>query len=114
MRSVRDRLEDVAEAIQRIEQEQGSGREAFESDPKTQVWMVHHIQIIGEAVRAVLDPLQELAPATPWAEIVGMRHILVHDYFGVDLAEVWSAVENDLPALKVAVERLLESLPPDS
>lgn len=113
MRSVRDRLELVAEAIQRIEKEQVAGRETFDNDPKSQVWMVHHIQIIGEAVRAVLDQLRELDPNTSWAQIVGMRHILVHDYFGVDLDEVWAAVENDLPALKSSVEGLLRSLPED-
>jgi uncharacterized protein with HEPN domain len=110
VRSVRDRLEDVAEAVRRIEQEQCAGREAFETDPKTQVWMLHHLQIIGEAVRAVSDQLKVLDPETPWAQIVAMRHILVHDYFGVDLDEVWSAVENDLPALKDSVERLLKSM----
>lgn len=114
MRTVRDRLEDVLEAIRRIEQEQDLGRQAFDSDPKTQVWMIHHIQIIGEAVRAVLDQLKALDPQTPWAEIVGMRHILVHDYFGVDLDEVWAAVENDLPELKSSVERLLNELPDSS
>lgn len=72
--------------------------------------MIHHIRIIGEAVRAVSDQLMALDADTPWAQIVGMRHILVHDYFGVDLDEVWAAVENDLPTLKEAVVRLLEKL----
>jgi uncharacterized protein with HEPN domain len=77
-----------------------AGHEAFVSDKKLQVWMVHHLQIIGEAVRAVSAELKELDPETPWAVIVGMRHILVHDYFGIDLDEVWNAVENDIPKLK--------------
>jgi len=67
--------------------------------------MVHHIRIIGEAVRAISGQLQILDPRIPWAQIVGMRHILVHDYFGVDLAEVWAVVERDIPNLKSSVER---------
>ncbi len=113
MKSVRDRLEDVQEAIRRIEQEAVHGREAFVADEKLQVWMLHYIQIIGEAVRAVSDELKRLAPQTPWAAIVGMRHILVHDYFGIDLDEVWAVVQNDLPPLKASVERLLAELPPE-
>lgn len=113
MRRVRDRLEDIREAIARIEQEAARGRPLFDEDPKTQIWMIHHIQIIGEAVRSVSNELKELDPTTPWAQIVGMRHILVHDYFGIDLNEVWAAIENDLPSLKVSVARLLATLSTD-
>lgn len=69
--------------------------------------MVHHLQIIGEAVRAVQDHLKELAPDYPWNQVVGMRHILVHDYFGIDLNEVWNVVANDIPKLKETVATLL-------
>lgn len=40
---------------------------------------------------------------------IGMRHILVHDYVGIDVDVVWSAVEHDLPALKRQVEALLKN-----
>lgn len=113
MTRVRSRLLDIAEAIERIEDEAKSGREAFDRDPKVQVWMFHHIQIIGEAVRAASDELRALEPSVPWAQIVAMRHILVHHYFGIDLDEVWSAVQNDIPPLKAAVESLLARLPED-
>lgn len=71
----------------------------------------HHIQIIGEAIRTVVDDLKALDPRTPWAPIVGMRHILVHAYFGVDLEEIWVAVDRDIPELKHAVLTLMEKLP---
>src|SRR5437868_12206218 len=98
------------EAITRIEHEQTTGRSAFLADPKVQVWMIHHIRIIGEAVRPICDELTHLDPVIPWAQIVGMRHILVHDYFGVDLDEVWNVVEKDIPSLKASVIRLLQDL----
>lgn len=47
-------------------------------------------------------------PAHPWREMVAMRNLLVHEYFSVDLEEVWSTVVRDLPALKVQVQALLE------
>ena len=111
MRPIRERLEDVLEAIQLIEEETSGGREAFVNDRKLQVWVIHHVQIIGEAIKPALHHLRTQAPEIPWDQVVGMRNILVHDYFGIDLDEVWSVVEKDLQPLKMAVERVLDSLP---
>ena len=113
MRRVRDRLEDVMVAIRLIEREAVGGRDLFVANEMIQVWMVHHIQIIGEAIRAVSSELGELDSATPWPQIVGMRHILVHDYFGIDLDEVWNVIERDIPSLRIAVERILADLSTD-
>jgi uncharacterized protein with HEPN domain len=43
---------------------------------------------------------RDVHPAIPWAQVVAMRNVLVHDYFGIDLEEVWQAVERDLPPLE--------------
>ncbi len=72
--------------------------------------MVHHLQIIGEAANKVSSELQTLRPEIPWSKMIGMRHILVHDYFGIDLDVVWAVVEQDLPRLRVQVETILEYL----
>ena len=95
----------------RIERYAARGREAFERDELIQVWVIHHLQLIGEAVRALSSELTSRHPQVPWQQIVGMRNILVHHYFGVDVAVVWSAVERDLPALKSRVGDILKSLP---
>jgi len=110
VRMVRDHLEDILEAIHRIAEEANLGREHFMADRRSQVWMVHHIQIIGEAVRSISDQLKTMDPDYPWSQVVGMRHILVHDYFGIDLDEVWNVVEKDIPELDVRVRRHLEAL----
>lgn len=49
-------------------------------------------------------------PQLPWPVIVAMRNVLVHDYFGIDLDEVWRTVERDVPTLKDTVMDLLEEL----
>jgi uncharacterized protein with HEPN domain len=110
MRTVLDRLWDIDTAIERIDAEATHGRAAFDADPKVQVWMLYHIQLIGEAVRAVSEELKALSPLTPWAQIIGMRHILVHNYFGVDLDQVWNVAINDLRPLKLTVTMLLQSI----
>ena len=56
------------------------------------------------------EATRQLAPAIPWTQIIGMRHILVHDYFGVDIEVVWRVVERDLPLLKQEVAGLLARL----
>ena len=75
-----------------------------------QNWFLRHLQIIGEAVRALPEDVRTLAPDIPWSNIVGMRNILVHGYFDIDTDIVWNAATRDVPAIKPAVERLLKTL----
>ena len=107
MRDPKERLLDMLEAIERIERYAARGRVAFEADELVQTWIVHHIQIIGEAAAKLGPEVRERHPEIPWPEVVAMRNVLVHDYFGVDLEEVWRVVERDLPILKRAVEAAL-------
>jgi uncharacterized protein with HEPN domain len=107
LRRDRQRLEDILEAIERIEKYSAEGRAGFDRDELIQTWIVHHLQIVGEAVRALTDETRARRPDIPWLQIAGMQNILVHDYFGIDFNEVWAAVERDIPPLKAAVAELL-------
>lgn len=107
MRDERERLLDIQEAIERIERYAAHGREAFEQDELIQVWVLYHLQIIGEAARALPPEFTARHTGVPWPRIVGMRNILVHNYFGVDVAIVWSVVERELPLLKEQVASIL-------
>jgi uncharacterized protein with HEPN domain len=110
VRDPRERLRDVLEAVERIERYAARGRETFEGDELIQSWFVRHLQIIGEAVRTLPADVRERAPGLPWSKIVGMRHILVHDYFEIDADAVWEAIERDIPELKREIEQLLGTL----
>ena len=107
MRDPRERLQDILEAIRQIERYAARGRQAFEDDELIQNWFVRHLQIIGEAARALPQEIGDRVSDVPWSKIVGMRHILVHDYFAVDTQVVWDVVERDLPNLKRKIEALL-------
>lgn len=100
MRDDRQRLLDIQEAIAQIEKYTVQGRATFDQDELIQIWVIHHLQIIGEACRAISQPLKDQYPAVSWTEIIDMRNILVHIYFGNDKEIVWSVVERDLPRLK--------------
>jgi uncharacterized protein with HEPN domain len=75
-----------------------------------QVWVVHHLQIIGEAARSISQALRVAHPEIPWASVIAMRNLLVHEYFGIDIEEVWSTAVNDLPFLRPLVEAMLAEL----
>lgn len=107
MRDDRERLLDIAEAIERIEAYAIRGRRVFEEDELVQTWIVHHLQIIGEAARKLTEGLRSQHPEVPWAQIMAMRNIIVHDYFHVDVDVVWVAVERDLPDLKAKIGAIL-------
>jgi uncharacterized protein with HEPN domain len=100
MRSDRERLADILEAIEKIERYVPRGKAAFENDELFQVWIVRHLQIIGEAANRVSAETETAFPSVPWKKMIGMRHILVHGYFEIDLDLVWSVIENDLQSLK--------------
>ncbi len=113
MNRTRRRLQDILDAIEQIEKHTAKGRTAFDQSELIQVWMVHHLQIIGEAVRAIDAGFRSAHPVVPWRDISGMRSILVHEYGSIDLNIVWSAVEKEVPLLKTQIQKLLADLPPD-
>jgi len=100
MRSDRERFADILEAIEKIERYASRDRQAFEADEMYQVWVVRHLQIIGEAATRVSENTQIRFQEIPWGKMIGMRHVLVHGYFDIDLDIVWSVIENDLSPLK--------------
>jgi uncharacterized protein with HEPN domain len=111
MRSNRERLLDILEAIADIERYAEKGKEAFVEDELIQTWVIHHIQIIGEAASKLSPSLRENYQVIPWIDIISMRNFLVHNYFGIDLDEVWNTITTDLPNLKTRVEAMLQDLP---
>jgi len=110
MRDDTERLRDILEAIQRVQKYAARGRSDFERDELLQTWVVHHVQIIGEASRKLSDGFKQRYSHLPWRQIIAMRNILVHDYFSVDRDEVWAAVEHDLPELKRKIEAILKEI----
>lgn len=77
MRTDLERLADVKEAIDRIEKYAMRGRHAFDHDELIQTWIVHYIQIIGEACGLVSEGFKASHPEIPWKKIIGMRNVLV-------------------------------------
>src|ERR1051325_4940099 len=97
MRNDYQRLLDIREGIERLEKYTATGKSEFEKNELVQTWVLHHLQIIGEAARSLSAKCKAQRPQVPWEKINGMRNILIHHYFDIDTEIVWAAVENDLP-----------------
>jgi len=110
VRSPAELLQDILDAIERVERYAARGRNAFNSDELIQTWIVHHIEIIGEAATRLDRDFRDAHPEIPWPQVIAMRNVLIHEYFGIDLDEVWSTVERDLPDLKAKIQLLLQGL----
>jgi uncharacterized protein with HEPN domain len=103
-------LRDIQEAIAKIEKYAVRGKQVFENDELIQIWIIHHLQIIGEASASMSDTLIIQHPQVPWQDIADFRNILVHEYFRVDTDIVWSIIERELSELKGNIERILQEL----
>jgi uncharacterized protein with HEPN domain len=106
MRTESELVQDILEAVDKIEKYSMEGRNRFVTDELVQVWMLHYLQLLGEAVRILSSDFKDRHHEIPWGKIIGMRNILVHSYFGIDLDAVWAVVEKDLPILKSRLQNL--------
>jgi uncharacterized protein with HEPN domain len=85
-------------------------RAAFFASPMIQDAVLRNLEVVGEAVKGLDDSSRSLAPDVPWRRIAGMRDVLIHHYFGVDLEVIWQVVEDEVPSLVVVTKRLIEQL----
>lgn len=100
-------LQDIAEAACAIQSYvQGLSFEAFARDRMRQSAVIREFEIIGEAVGRLPNELKATHPEVPWREIKDFRNLLIHAYFGVDLAIVWHTIHAEIPPLLAAVEAL--------
>ena len=104
-------VEDVWEAIEKIERYTvGLTCDDFSKDEKTIDAVVRNLEIIGEASNRFPNEFTDRHPEIEWRQIVGLRHRIVHEYFGVDREIIWHIIQHDLPRLKSLLTSLRRPL----
>jgi uncharacterized protein with HEPN domain len=83
-------------------------REGLAEDRRTRDAVVRNLEVIGEAAKKLPAETKRSHPEIEWKKIAGLRDILIHDYFGIDMDIVWDVVQNKLPPLADQVRLILE------
>jgi uncharacterized protein with HEPN domain len=103
-------LRHILEAIQKIESYTAAGREAFMAGSHWQDATIRQLEIIGEATKQLSRELRAQYPDVPWRRMAGLRDVLIHEYFGVDLTAVWQLTQSEIPQLGRRIEIILQTV----
>jgi len=104
----KQRLQHILDAIDEVEAyTKGSTLDNFLHNSMMRFASVKQIEIIGEAANYLTKETKEKFSSVEWGQITGMRHILVHEYFGIDAELVWQVIMNDLPVLKKTIKEII-------
>lgn len=82
---------------------------AFIEDDKAQDAIIRKLEIIGEATNNLSTEFQSFHPEVNWRGPVGLRNLLIHQYFDIDIEAVWDVINNNLPELEKEIKKLLDS-----
>ena len=103
-------LEDMLDAMNRIERYiTGATFETFVQDTMMSDAVLRNIEIIGEAAKNVPEHAKNRYGAVPWRRIIGLRNIVIHGYFGVDMENIWEIITKNIPEVKNTIVSMLEA-----
>lgn len=101
-------LQDIYDSIRKIDKYvNGLELAEFKKDQKTIDAVVRNLEVLGEAAKYISSDFKKKNSHIPWREMVEMRNKVIHEYFGVDSAILWTTIKNDLPQLKKDIKQLI-------
>ncbi len=107
-RDERERLRDIKDAISAIKAHLERTRGPSEN-PLLHDALLFQFVVIGEAVKSLAAETRDSAPQIPWSDIAGLRDLIAHEYFRIDIDRILEIVNRDLPQFEQAVDRLLSA-----
>lgn len=103
------RLQHIRDAIQEIENyTKNKSFEDFIADSMLFNASIRQLEVIGEAANKLSDYTINHSPNVPWAKIVGLINVIIHNYFGIDDIMIWNVIQYNIPELKQSILFLLE------
>jgi uncharacterized protein with HEPN domain len=110
MRRDRDRLVDILEALKSIEQTVNEAPEAgFLSNEDMYHATAYRLTVVGEAAARMSAEFKQNHPEIRWRGIIGLRNVLVHQYFGVDRTLVWRLAADRVPPFRAQIEQIIDT-----
>lgn len=104
-------LQDILDSIKKIQQYMGNLTfDEFVSNDMVIDAVVRNFEIMGEAAAHIPDSIRSAYPNIPWKEMRGLRNVVVHEYFGVDLKIIWKTAQESLPELSEMIKEVLSNL----
>ena len=100
-------IEDIIISIKNIENFTANITEnQFEDDVMKQDAVIRRLEIIGEAAKKIPQNFRDQYPDIEWRKIAGLRDVLIHGYFGIDIEKIWQIVKKDIPKLKILILKI--------
>ncbi|MDJ1169452.1 DUF86 domain-containing protein [Roseofilum sp. BLCC_M154] len=110
-RELADRVEDILIEVIEIEKfVEGMTFTQFCADRRTLKAVLYGLAVIGEATANILPQVQTRYPQVPWVDIRGMRNVVIHEYFNLDLQIIWETIQTDFPQFKLTLEGILRDV----
>jgi uncharacterized protein with HEPN domain len=103
-------LAHMRDCLDRIVEYTNTERSRFDASRLVQDAVVRNLQTLAESSQRLSNEIKTTEPQIPWRELAGFRNVIVHGYLGIDLGAVWLVVEQDLPPLSEALNRMIEKL----
>ena len=100
-------LEHIIDCIDRINDYTEKDQFTFTNSSMVQDAVIRNLQILSESTQKVSESLKQQHSEINWRAIAGFRNILVHDYLGLDLQQIWQVIENRLPDLRDNIEAIV-------
>ncbi len=100
----------LLECLEKIKEFTHDGKEAFMVSRLIQDAVLRNLHTLTESTMHLSEGLKNSYPQVEWVEIAKFRHVMVHDYLGVNLERVWQIIANDLPVLERQVRDILDNL----
>ena len=108
MRRDRQRLQDILDALNSVIDMIGEKtQDEFLQDEVLRYAVAHQLTVVGEAASRLGQDIRTDHSSIPWPDIVGLRNILVHEYFGIHWPLVFQTATDHVPALRAAVENII-------